>query len=145
MVGNPLIIDCDPGLDDAVALLLALAPGQEFDLLGITTVAGNVPLAHTYVNARRVCALARAEVPVLAGCPRPLVHSLTTAEAIHGATGLAGADLPDPSQPARDGHAVTFLIEQLSQADRPVTLAALGPLTNLAVALVQCPAIAQGL
>jgi purine nucleosidase len=146
MVGKPLIIDCDPGVDDAVALLLALAPSQEFDLLGITTVAGNVPLAHTHANARRVCALAQAlAVPVLAGCPRPLVHGLTTAEAIHGATGLAGAQLPEPSQLARDGHAVTFLIEQLSQAPRPVTLATLGPLTNLAVALVQCPAIAQGL
>ncbi len=145
MVGKPLIIDCDPGVDDAVALLLALAPGQEFDLLGITAVAGNVPLAHTHANARRVCALARAEVSVLAGCPRPLVHGLTTAEAIHGATGLAGADLPEPTQPVTDNHAVAFLIEQLSQAARPVTLAALGPLTNLAVALVQCPAIARGL
>jgi purine nucleosidase len=84
-------------------------------------------------------------VPVLAGCPRPLVHPLTTAEAIHGPTGLAGADLPEPSQPLSDSHAVAFLIEQLSQAPHPVTLATLGPLTNLAVALVQCPAIAQSL
>ena len=146
MVGKPLIIDCDPGVDDAVALLLALAPGQEFDLVGITTVAGNVPLAHTHYNARQVCELAQAlTVPVLAGCPRPLVHPLTTAEAIHGPTGLAGADLPEPSQPLSDSHAVAFLIEQLSQAPHPVTLATLGPLTNLAVALVQCPAIAQGL
>ncbi|MBU6229285.1 MAG: nucleoside hydrolase [Cyanobacteria bacterium REEB459] len=142
MAKRPLIIDCDPGADDAVALLLTLAPGQEFDLLGITTVAGNVPLAHTYANARRVCALARAEVPVLAGCPRPLVHSLTTAEAIHGPTGLAGAELPEPSQPPLDCHGVDFLINQCSQAGQPITLATLGPLTNLAVALIKCPPIA---
>ncbi|PZV02867.1 MAG: nucleoside hydrolase [Leptolyngbya sp.] len=146
MLPRPLIIDCDPGVDDAIALLLALASPAEFDLLGITTVAGNVPLTLTAANARRICQLAqRPDVPVYAGCPRPLLRSLTTAEDIHGATGLQGADLPEPTMPLQAQHAVAFLIEQLTTTSIPITLATLGPLTNLAVALIQCPAIAQGI
>ncbi len=146
MLPRPLIIDCDPGVDDAIALLLAFASTAEFDLLGITTVAGNVPLALTQANARRICHLAqRTDVPVYAGCPRPLLRSLTTAEDIHGATGLQGADLPKPTLPLQSQHAVAFLIAQLTTTSVPITLATLGPLTNLAVALVQCPAIAQGI
>ncbi|MBD2232249.1 nucleoside hydrolase [Phormidium tenue] len=146
MLPRPLIIDCDPGVDDAIALLLAFASPAEFDLLGITTVAGNVPLALTQANARRICHLAqRTDVPVYAGCPRPLLRSLTTAEDIHGATGLQGTDLPEPTLPLQSQHAVAFLIEQLTTTSVPITLATLGPLTNLAVALIQCPAIAQGI
>ncbi len=146
MPPQPLIIDCDPGVDDAIALLLALASPEEFDLLGITTVAGNVPLALTTANARRICYLAqRPDLPVYAGCPRPLLRSLTTAEDIHGATGLQGADLPEPTLPPQAQHAVSWLIECLTTAATPITLATLGPLTNLAVALIQCPAIAQGI
>jgi len=146
MSPRPLIIDCDPGVDDAIALLLALASPDEFDLLGITTVAGNVPLALTTANARRICHLAqRSDVPVYAGCPRPLLRSLTTAEEIHGASGLQGANLPEPTMPLQSQHAVSFLIERLTTASAPVTLSTLGPLTNLAVALIQCPAIAQGI
>lgn len=145
MSPRPLIIDCDPGVDDAIAILLALA-SPEFDLLGITTVAGNVPLALTAANARRICQLAqRPNVPVYAGCPRPLLRSLTTAEEIHGATGLQGADLPEPTLPLPSQHAVAFLIEQFTTTPIPITLATLGPLTNLAVALIQCPEISQGI
>ncbi|MBD1916853.1 MULTISPECIES: nucleoside hydrolase [Cyanophyceae] len=146
MLPRPLIIDCDPGVDDAIALLLAFASAAEFDLLGITTVAGNVPLALTQANARRICHLAqRTNVPVYAGCPRPLLRSLTTAEDIHGATGLQGTQLPEPAMPLQSQHAVAFLIEQLTTTSVPITLATLGPLTNLAVALIQCPAIAQNI
>jgi purine nucleosidase len=146
MAPKPLIIDCDPGVDDAIALLLALASPDEFDLLGITTVAGNVPLALTQANARRICHLAqRPDVPVYAGCPRPLLRSLTTAAEIHGATGLQGADLPEPTMAVQSQHAVPFLIERLTTAPAPITIATLGPLTNLAVALIQCPEIAQSI
>ncbi|QQE64024.1 nucleoside hydrolase [Leptolyngbya sp. BL0902] len=144
MVRRPLIIDCDPGVDDAIALLLALASPDEFDLLGITTVAGNVPLHLTQYNARRIGQLAqRWEVPIYAGCPRPILRAPVTAEHVHGQTGLDGATLPEPTQPLLPQHAVDFLIHQCKVAPAPITLATLGPLTNLAVALVQAPEIAQ--
>lgn len=137
---QPVIIDCDPGVDDAIAIFLAL--GARLPLLGLTTVAGNVPLARTFDNARRLCALAgRPEVPVYAGCPRPLLRPLTTAEAVHGDSGLQGALLPEPrTAPARQ-HGVDFLCEQLLNAPEPVTVATLGPLTNLAIALIKYPQI----
>lgn len=142
MAKRSLIIDCDPGVDDAIAILLALASQSDFDLLGITTVAGNVPLSLTQLNARKICQLAGASnVPVFAGCPRPLLQSLVTAEAVHGSTGLQGADLPDPQVPLQVQHGVDFLIEQLMQTKMPITLATLGPLTNLAVAFIKQPAI----
>ena len=144
-ITNGIIVDCDPGVDDAIALLLAF--GTNLPILGITTVAGNVPLPLTFSNARKICALAsRSEVPVFAGCPRPLLRPLATAEDVHGATGLQGADLLEPSLSAADQpspHAVNYLIEQLLTASAPITIAALGPLTNLAVALIQCPPIAE--
>jgi purine nucleosidase len=144
MTSRPLIIDCDPGVDDAIALLLALASPAELNLLGITTVAGNVPLPLTQYNARRVCQLAqRFDVPVFAGCPRPLLRPLITAEHVHGKTGLDGAVLPEPIIPLQAQHGVAFLINQLTTATEPITLATLGPLTNLAIALIQCPEIAQ--
>jgi purine nucleosidase len=146
MLPRPLIIDCDPGVDDAIALLLAFASPDEFDLLGITTVAGNVPLALTQANARRLCHLAqRTDVRVYAGCPRPLLRPLITAEDIHGSTGLVGVVLPEPTMALQTQHAVAFLIEQCTTAVAPITIAALGPLTNLAVALIQCPAMAKGI
>ena len=146
MPKRPLIIDCDPGVDDAIALLLALASPDEFDLLGITTVAGNVPLALTQYNARRIAQLAqRWDVPVYAGCPRPLLRAPITAEHVHGQTGLDGAVLPEPTQPLQTQHAVAFLIDQCQAAQAPITLATLGPLTNLAVALIQAPEIAKNI
>lgn len=139
---NALIIDCDPGVDDAIALLLTFA--TDLPLLGITTVAGNVPLSLTSRNALKICALAgRSETPVFAGCPRPLLRTLATAEDIHGATGLQGAELPEPTASIQSQHGVDFLIEQLLNAKAPITLAALGPLTNIAVALIKCPQIVE--
>ncbi len=140
---TPLIIDCDPGQDDAVALLLAMANPSELELLGVTVVAGNVPLARTVYNARVIRELAgRLDVPVLAGCPRPILLPPRTAEYIHGEGGIDGADLPEPSAPPELTHAVVWLIETLRLAARPVTLATLGPLTNIATALVMAPDIA---
>ncbi|MFN3647463.1 MAG: nucleoside hydrolase [Gemmobacter sp.] len=137
-----IIIDTDPGQDDAVAILLALA-SPELELLGITCVAGNVPLARTTRNARVVCELAgRREVPVFAGCDGPMRRPLVTAEHVHGKTGLDGADLPDPTMPLQPRHAVEFLIDTL-RAEPPgtVTLVPIGPLTNIATAFERAPDI----
>lgn len=137
-----MIIDCDPGVDDAIALFLAFA--NDLPILGITTVAGNVPLELTFSNTRKICALAgQSHIPVFAGCPRPLMRPLATAEDIHGATGLQGATLPEPAAAKPTQHAVNFLIETLLSASEPIIIAALGPLTNIAVALIQCPKIVQ--
>jgi len=140
---GPVVIDCDPGVDDAVALLWALA--EPLDLRAVTVVAGNVPLSATATNARSVLALGgRPDVPVHAGCPRPLVLPLVTAAHVHGESGLDGAELPPPDRPLAPEHAVDRLIE-LAQADGGLTVCAVGPLTNLAVALVKAPSIAPRL
>ena len=143
MARRPIIIDCDPGQDDAVAILLALGSADELELLGITAVAGNVPLALTEKNARKICELAgRTDVAVYAGCARPILRPLVTAEYVHGKTGLDGADLPEPTMALAPGHAVDFLIETL--IGRPagtVTLCPIGPLTNVALAMIKVPEI----
>lgn len=138
-----IIIDTDPGQDDAVAILLALA-SPELEVLGITAVAGNVPLELTEKNARKVCELAgRTDVKVFAGAARPLVRPLVTAEAVHGRSGLDGPDLPEPEMAAQARHGVDFIVETLLRdAPGSVTLCALGPLTNLALALMREPRIA---
>ena len=144
MAPRPVIIDCDPGQDDAVALLMALASPEALKVLGVTCVAGNVPLALTQRNARRVCELAgRPDLPVFAGCPRPMLRALTTAEAVHGETGLDGSGLPErPTMPLQDRHAVDFIIDScLSAEDSELTICTLGPMTNLAVAIVKAPQI----
>lgn len=135
----PVIIDCDPGLDDAVSILLALA-SPEIDLLGISVVAGNVPLSMTRTNARKVCELAgRRDVAVYAGCDRPLLR-----EQVFGkytkAGGLGGDLLPEPQMMLKDLHSVDFLIEQAHNAaseGRKITLCAQAPQTNLALAIVK--------
>ncbi|MEZ5715852.1 MAG: nucleoside hydrolase [Paracoccaceae bacterium] len=140
-----IIIDTDPGQDDAVAILLALASPDEIELLGITCVAGNVPLALTATNARKVCELAgRPDVKVFAGCDRPLGRALVTAEHVHGKTGLDGPDLPEPTMPLQDRHAVDFIVDTL-RAHPPgsVTLCPLGPLTNIAMAFEKAPDIVE--
>ena len=145
MSARKIIIDTDPGQDDAVAILLALASPDEIDVLGITAVAGNVPLSLTQKNARIVCELAgRTDVPVYPGCDTPLQRPLVTAEHVHGKTGLDGPNLPDPQMPLTDGHAVDFIIDTL-RAHPPgtVTLCPLGPLTNIASALEKAPDIAE--
>ncbi len=138
-----IIIDTDPGQDDAVAILLALGSPEHLDVLGITVVAGNVPLALTERNARIVCELAgKTDVPVYAGCDRPLRQKLVTAEHVHGKTGLDGPQLPDPQMQLSDGHAVDFIIETLRKEDTgTVTLCPLGPLTNIATAFEKAPDI----
>ena len=143
MPARPLIIDTDPGQDDAVAILLALASPQELEILGLTAVAGNVPLALTEKNARRICELGgRPDIKVFAGAERPLVCALQTAEAVHGATGLDGPDLPEPKMMTAPGHAADFLVETLrARPAGSVTLCLLGPHTNLALAMIKAPDI----
>ncbi|MEZ5667221.1 MAG: nucleoside hydrolase [Alphaproteobacteria bacterium] len=143
MPARDIIIDCDPGQDDAVALLLALANPDKLNVLGVTTVAGNVPITLTYPNARKVVELSgRTDVPVFRGCPRPLVAHLITAEEVHGETGLDGTDLPDPTLPEQHRHAVDFIVETLHAAEYDsVTLVPVGPMTNLAAAFAKAPEI----
>ena len=140
-----IIIDTDPGQDDAVAILLALASPEDVTVLGITAVAGNVALALTARNARMICEVAqRPDIRVFAGCDRPLAHSLVTAEHVHGKSGLDGPDLPDPKMALQDQHGVDFIIETLrGEPANTVTLCALGPLTNIATALQRAPDIAD--
>lgn len=135
-----IIIDTDPGQDDAVAILLALA-SPELEVLGLTAVAGNVPLPLTQKNARIVCELAgRPDLPIYAGCEAPLSRPLVTAEHVHGKTGLDGPQLPDPTMPLAEGHAVDFLIDTLQREPAgTVTLCVLGPLTNIATAFSRAP------
>ena len=143
MPARNIIIDTDPGQDDAVAILLALASPAELNVLGITTVAGNVPLHLTSKNARVVCELAgKPNVPVFAGCDAPLQRKLVTAEYVHGKTGLDGVALPDPAIELQDGHAVDFIIDTLKREPAgSVTLCPLGPLTNIATAFQRAPEI----
>lgn len=140
-----IIIDTDPGQDDAVAILLAFGSPEDVEVLGITAVAGNVPLALTVKNARIICELAdRRDVPVYAGCDRPLDRALVTAEHVHGKTGLDGPDWPDPTMGIEDGHGVDFIIETLrNQPAGTVTLCPLGPLTNIATAFQRAPDIIE--
>ena len=139
----PLIIDCDPGIDDAVMLMMALG-APRFDVRAITTVAGNVPLRLTSRNARMIAQLmGRPDIPVYAGCPRPLLRAPVTAEDFHGESGIYGVDVFEPDAPLAPGHAVTALISLLKTApENSMTLAVTGPMTNLACALVMAPEIA---
>ncbi len=141
MAKRSIIIDCDPGQDDAVALFLAMASVDELNLLGITAVAGNVPLALTQKNARIMCDVAeRFDLPVFSGCAAPLQRELVTAEYVHGATGIDGMDVFEPQTPLQEQHAVDFLIDSLLSHDA-VTLVPTGPLTNIAAALQKEPRI----
>jgi purine nucleosidase len=148
MAAIPILIDTDPGVDDAVAILLALA-SPELEVRAITAVAGNVPLADTARNARKVCELAgRPDVAVHAGCRKPLLRSQIFGKYANGG-GLAGDTLPAPAMPLRPQHAVDVLVSELGRAARgegaKITVCTLGPLTNLAVALAHSPAIARGI
>lgn len=139
-----IIIDTDPGQDDAAAIMLALGSPEELDVLGITTVAGNVPVALTSRNARITCDFSnRKDVKVFAGCEKPIRRQLVTAEHVHGATGLDGPELFDPETPLQPQHAVDFIIETLrNEPSGTVTLCPLGALTNIATALTRAPDIA---
>ena len=139
-----IIIDTDPGQDDAVAILLALASPEELNVLGIVAVAGNVGLHHNANNALKIVELAGKTVPVYAGCSRPMRRQLVTAEHVHGETGLNGPDLPEPKLPLQQQHGVDYIIDTLMAAPaKTITLCTLGPLTNIAMALVKQPAIAE--
>ena len=138
-----IIIDTDPGQDDAAAIMLALG-SPELDILGITTVAGNVPLARTSCNARIILEFcSRTDVKVYAGADRPIARPLVTAEHVHGKTGLDGPELHEPQMPLEARHAMDFIIETLRREPAgTVTLCTLGPLTNIATALEKAPDIA---
>ncbi len=143
MPRRKIILDCDPGQDDAIALFLAMSAPEELEILGITTVAGNVPLKLTQRNARMMCEIAgKTELQVFAGCTQPIVRDAITAEYIHGETGIDGIDVFEPKTPLQDQHAVDFIIESLSKADdNSVTLVSTGPLTNIGTAIQREPAI----
>lgn len=130
-----VLLDMDPGCDDAVALVLALA-SDELEVVGVTTVAGNTTVENATRNALRVLTLFdRTGVPVAAGCGRPLAHDLETAEDIHGTDGITG-DLPKAANVPMETNASTFIREQVDEHGKDLTLVALGPLTNLAIALM---------
>jgi purine nucleosidase len=137
-----IIIDTDPGQDDAVAILLALA-SPELEVLGITAVAGNVPLSLTQKNARIICELAgRSEAKIFAGCDAPMTRPLVTAEHVHGKTGLDGPELWEPEIPLQPQHAVDFIIDTLrAEPAGSVTLCPLGPLSNIGTAFARAPDI----
>jgi purine nucleosidase len=139
-----IIIDTDPGLDDAVAILLALAASEELEVLGLVAVAGNLPLTQTERNARRVCELAgRLDVPVYAGSARPILRPLATAERVHRETDRDRLLLPDPTMALQPQHGVDFLVERLGASEaKAITFCALGPLTNIALALAKAPEVA---
>jgi pyrimidine-specific ribonucleoside hydrolase len=142
---TPILLDCDPGHDDAIALLLALA-SPELDLFGVTTVAGNQTLEKTTANALRVLELAgRQDVPVAAGADRPLARELFTGDYVHGESGLEGPAPADPSGGPVAQHAVDFLAERILASPRPVTLVPVGPLTNVALLLAHHPEAASTL
>jgi pyrimidine-specific ribonucleoside hydrolase len=139
----PIIIDCDPGHDDMVAILLALASPQ-LDVRGITTVGGNATLAHVTENALRTLALARRpDIPVAAGAAHPMVGPLHTAAHVHGESGLDGAELPPAASEPVAEDAVRFLADQLERADRPLTLVPIGPQTNIGLLLRERPDLAE--
>lgn len=137
-----IIIDTDPGQDDALAILLALG-SPELDVLGLTCVAGNVPLSYTTRNARLVCELAgRTDVAIFAGCDRPMVRPLVTAEEVHGKTGLDGPDWDAPAMALQDQHGVDWMVDTLMAADDgEITICPVGPATNVAMAMVREPRI----
>ena len=145
MKPKKVLIDCDPGYDDAVALSLA-ARSPELEIVGVTCVAGNVEVEKTAANALKIChLLGLRAAPIVKGMAQPLFSELRTAAHVHGASGLDGVALPPGDLTLHPGHAVDFLIEQIQAAPGEITLIPLGPLTNLAMALLREPAIAANI
>ncbi len=146
-MARAILIDCDPGVDDAIALLLAFAHQDALKIIGVTTVGGNVPLARVTANALAICDLAgQHHIPVHAGCGRPLVkQDLFTAEHVHGLTGLGAAQIPPSERCHESLHGVDFIIESLKNCREKITLVTLGPLTNIAMALVKEPCIKENI
>ncbi len=144
-MATPILIDCDPGHDDAIAILLALG-SPEVDLRAVTAVSGNAPLRHTVANAIRVLDFAgRGDIPVAAGADRPLVRDAYAAADVHGETGLDGPELPPPGREPVPGHAVDLLARVIAESPAPPTLVAVGPLTNVALLLAVRPDAARRL
>jgi purine nucleosidase len=143
-VKKRLIILTDPGQDQAAAILMILGAPEAFEVLGLVATAGNIDLGHTTANCLKLLELAgRTDIPVFAGCPRPIMRGLVTAEHVHGPTGLDGSDLPKPTTAISAVHGVDFIVGTLREAESDaITICSLSPLTNLAVALVQAPDIA---
>ena len=141
MHGAQHFIDTDPGQDDAVAVLMALGSSEDLEVLAVVTVAGNVPLSRTTYNARQILELARRkDVPLYAGCARPMRRKLVTAEHVHGETGLDGPALPAPTMKVQEQHGVLYIVDALRRAEPgEITLVTLGPLTNIAMAMVLAP------
>lgn len=137
-----IILDCDPGHDDAMAILLALG-NPNIDLIGVTTVGGNQSLEKVTYNARATLEMAHAtNIPVHAGCDRPMIRPLEVAAAVHGETGLDGVTLPEPTRPLDEGHAVNWIINTIMNHDPgTITLVPTGPLTNIAMAVRMEPRI----
>jgi inosine-uridine nucleoside N-ribohydrolase len=141
----PIVIDCDPGHDDAIAIMLALG-SPEVEIRAVTTVSGNASLHHTTANAIRVLDhVGRSDIPVAAGADRPLIRDPYVPGDVHGETGLEGIDLPPPSRPPVEAHAVDVLAEVAASSARPVTLVAIGPLTNIAIFAARHPEAAAAL
>ncbi len=139
-----VIFDCDPGKDDAFALFLALARPDALSVVAVTAVEGNVPVAFTTSNARRIVEGAgRGDIPVYRGCARAMLRPLDPGEQVQGAGGLDDSGLPGPARPEEPEHAVTALIALLEAASEPLTIAAIGPLTNIAMLLVARPDLAD--
>ncbi|NQZ32921.1 MAG: nucleoside hydrolase [Oceanospirillaceae bacterium] len=137
----PIIIDCDPGQDDALMLFMALK-APELEVLGIVAVAGNVPLAATALNIRILADICqRTDVPLFAGCDKPLIQPLVTAENVHGKTGIDGIELYEPQVQLQTQHGVDFIVETLLNATQQITIVATGPLTNIAAAILKAPQI----
>ncbi len=145
MAKHTIILDCDPGQDDAVSLLLAMSSPDDLEILGITTVAGNVPLALTESNARLMCDIGgRGDIPVYAGCSKPMVRDLITAEHVHGKTGIDGVGITEPAHPLQEQHAVDFIVDTLRASDdNTITLVPSGPLTNIGTAFTKAPDTVQ--
>jgi purine nucleosidase len=138
-----IILDCDPGVDDALAIAFAVGH-QEIELAGITTVAGNVGLDKTTANALAVASFTGADgVPVVAGSATALLREERRAGHVHGESGLGGAVLPPPARAPEDGHAIDFIIERIAAAPGEITLVATGPLTNIGLALLREPRLAR--
>ena len=143
MAPRRIILDCDPGVDDALAMLLAFAAPEAVKVEAITTVIGNVMLPQTTANALRILDLAgRTEIPVYAGCPRPIMAPVERKQSVHGGDGLGDIGLPAPRGHASSEHAVDAIIRLVRENPGEITLCPIGPMTNIALALIKAPDIA---
>jgi inosine-uridine nucleoside N-ribohydrolase len=143
MMKHTIIIDCDPGIDDALAIMMALAAPDELDIAGITTVGGNVGVAETTRNALALAALSGRRVPVARGADHPLVVEKSRAVSVHGADGLGGVKLPEPAWAVEEASAWEFIRDAADRLDGRLELVAIGPLTNVAIALAAYPRLAR--